>query len=40
MSAARHALYAACKDLGLRDPQGRAAGYGEEDARLCSQASP
>lgn len=38
--AARHALYAACKDLGLRDPQSRVRDNGKEDARLCSQASP
>lgn len=40
--AARHSLFAACKDLGLRDPQSRSrtAGDREEDARLCPQASP
>lgn len=40
--AARHSLFAACKDLGLRDPQSRvrAAASGEEDSRLCPQAGP
>lgn len=38
--AARHSLFAACKDLGLRDPQSRVRDNGEEDARLCPQASP
>jgi hypothetical protein len=39
---ARHALFAACKDLGLRDPMSRvrAASDGEENTRSCSQAGP